>query len=224
MSRLAATLLSTLLLALAIPCSAQLGVILAILSGQPLALGVWAFSLLGTFLLVGWLSARLLPGEAASFHMELPPMRLPRVGNVVMKTYSRMQWYFLEVLPLFLLASVLLWGMDLTGMIRWVVAGLTPIVGAIGLLALPRDPERPFREMLILGRRFDDWLNLFGRVEPRSRHTGRAGGTVDSWFTRLEAIVVEQHRRGGITATAKEAIDRGLDSVQLAARRSGPKE
>jgi ferrous iron transport protein B len=127
--------LSTLLLALAIPCSAQLGVILAILSGQPLALGVWALSLLGTFLLVGWLSAKLLPGEAASFHMELPPMRVPRIGNVVMKTYSRMQWYFLEVLPLFLLASVLLWAMDLTGLIRWVVAGLTPIVGALGLPA-----------------------------------------------------------------------------------------
>jgi ferrous iron transport protein B len=127
--------LSTLLLALAIPCSAQLGVILAILSGQPMALTVWAFSLLGTFLFVGWLSAKLLPGETASFHMELPPMRVPRVGNVIMKTYSRMQWYFLEVLPLFLLASVLLWAMDVTGLIRWVIAGLTPVVGAIGLPA-----------------------------------------------------------------------------------------
>jgi ferrous iron transport protein B len=127
--------LSTLLLALAIPCSAQLGVILAILSGQPLALTVWAFSLLGTFLFVGWLSAKLLPGEAASFHMELPPMRVPRVGNVIMKTYSRMQWYFLEVLPLFLLASIMLWAMDVTGLIRWVIAGLTPVVGAIGLPA-----------------------------------------------------------------------------------------
>jgi ferrous iron transport protein B len=127
--------LSTLLLALAIPCSAQLGVLLAILSGQPMALTVWAFSLLGTFLFVGWLSAKLLPGETASFHMELPPMRVPRVGNVIMKTYSRMQWYFLEVLPLFLLASVLLWAMDVTGLIRWVIAGLTPVVGAIGLPA-----------------------------------------------------------------------------------------
>jgi ferrous iron transport protein B len=125
--------LSTLLLALAIPCSAQLGVILAVLSGQPLALAVWAFSLLATFMLVGWLSAKLLPGEAASFHMELPPMRRPRLGNVFLKTYSRMQWYFLEVLPLFLLASVILWAMDITGLIRWVVAGLTPLVGALGL-------------------------------------------------------------------------------------------
>ena len=125
--------LSTLLLALAIPCSAQLGVILAILSGQPKALLVWFLSLLATFMLVGWLSAKLLPGEKASFHMELPPLRLPRVGNVVLKTYSRMQWYFLEVLPLFLLASVMLWALDVTGLIKWVIAGLTPVVGMIGL-------------------------------------------------------------------------------------------
>jgi ferrous iron transport protein B len=127
--------LSTLLLALAIPCSAQLGVILAILSGQPKALFVWSLSLLGTFMVVGWLSAKLLPGERASFHMELPPMRLPRVGNVLLKTYSRMQWYFLEVLPLFLAASIILWALDVTGLIRWVIAGLTPVVGLLGLPA-----------------------------------------------------------------------------------------
>ncbi|MHB1194596.1 MAG: ferrous iron transport protein B [Longimicrobiales bacterium] len=127
--------LSTLLLALAIPCSAQLGVILAILSGQPKALFVWSLSLLGTFLVVGWLSAKLLPGERASFHMELPPMRMPRVGNVLLKTYSRMQWYFLEVLPLFLAASIILWALDVTGLIRWVIAGLTPVVGLLGLPA-----------------------------------------------------------------------------------------
>jgi ferrous iron transport protein B len=127
--------LATLLLALAIPCSAQLGVILAILSSQPLALGIWAISLLGIFAFVGWLSALLLPGEAAYFHMELPPMRLPRPGNVFVKTYSRMQWYFMEVLPLFLLASVILWAMDLTGLIAVVVKILTPVVGVLGLPA-----------------------------------------------------------------------------------------
>lgn len=62
-------------------------------------------------------------------------MRLPRPGNVLLKTYSRMQWYFLEVLPLFLLASVMLWALDVTRLIGWVIAGLTPVVGLIGLPA-----------------------------------------------------------------------------------------
>jgi ferrous iron transport protein B len=133
--------LATLLLALAIPCSAQLGVIIAVLSGSPAALGVWAGMLLGTFLLVGLITARLMPGAPASFHMELPPLRLPRTGNVLTKTYTRMHWYFVEVLPLFLLASVLLWIGDLTGLLAGVVRGLTPVVQ---LLGLPGDTSSVF--------------------------------------------------------------------------------
>jgi ferrous iron transport protein B len=125
--------LATLLLALAVPCSAQLGVIIAVLAGSPAALGVWAAMLIGTFLLVGLITARLMPGAPASFHMELPPLRLPRPGNVLTKTYTRMHWYFMEVLPLFLLASVLLWVGDLTGLLQAALAALTPVVQALGL-------------------------------------------------------------------------------------------
>jgi len=127
--------LATLLLALAIPCSAQLGVMLALLSGSPLALGVWVFTLLATFVLVGALTARLLPGAPPNFHMELPPLRLPRLGNVLVKTYTRMHWYFVEVLPLFLIASVLLWFGDLTGGLQAAIRVLSPVVGWLGLPA-----------------------------------------------------------------------------------------
>jgi ferrous iron transport protein B len=133
--------LSTLLLALAIPCSAQLGVIVAILAGNGAALVVLGLVLAGVFLLVGWLAARVLPGEAPVFHMELPPLRLPRAGNVLTKTASRMQWYFMEVLPLFLLASVILWVGDLTGLLQAALRGLTPVVG---LLGLPAETAQPF--------------------------------------------------------------------------------
>jgi ferrous iron transport protein B len=133
--------LSTMLLALAIPCSAQLGVIVAILAGNGAALVVLGLVLAGVFLLVGWLAARVLPGEAPVFHMELPPLRLPRAGNVLTKTASRMQWYFMEVLPLFLLASVILWVGDLTGLLQAALRGLTPVVG---LLGLPAETAQPF--------------------------------------------------------------------------------
>ena len=127
--------LATLLLALAIPCSAQLGVILAVFAGQPLAFGVWVLALVGTFLLVGAIGARVLPGTPARFYMELPPLRRPRLGNVLIKTYTRMQWYFLEVLPLFLLASVLMWVGQRTGIFAALVSALQPVVGALGLPA-----------------------------------------------------------------------------------------
>ena len=108
-------IIATLLLALAIPCSAQLGVILALLSKAPGALLVWSVCLLLIFLVIGFLAARVVPGETPMFYMELPPMRLPQLSNVLTKTYTRMQWYFMEILPLFILASVLLWLGKITG-------------------------------------------------------------------------------------------------------------
>jgi ferrous iron transport protein B len=133
--------ITTLLLALAIPCSAQLGVIFGILSGSPGALLVWIGAVIFVFLLVGFLTARLLPGERASFYMEVPPLRMPRIGNVLSKTVSRLEWYFVEVLPLFVLASVVLWVGGLTGVFDVIVGGLEPVVE---LLGLPREAAVAF--------------------------------------------------------------------------------
>jgi ferrous iron transport protein B len=127
--------LATMLLALAVPCSAQLGVMLALLAGSPLAMSAWITAVGGSFLLVGWLGARVVPGRAAAFQMEVPPLRRPRLANVMVKTLTRMQWYFLEVLPLFLLASVILWALDQTGLFAYIVAGLRPLLSLLGLPA-----------------------------------------------------------------------------------------
>lgn len=127
--------LATLLLALAIPCSAQLGVILAILSQAPLSLLLWFALIIGILLLVGVLGARLLPGQRPSFYMELPPLRLPRLGNVLVKTYTRMQWYLLEVLPFFLGASLLIWLGRVTGFFQLLIRLLHPVMRVLGLPA-----------------------------------------------------------------------------------------
>jgi len=125
--------ITTFLLALAIPCSAQLGVIFAILSGNGLALLIWGGVVVLVFLLVGYLAAKVIPGERASFYMEVPPLRLPKLSNVLVKTYTRLQWYFFEVLPIFILASILLWTGELTGVLALVSRGLEPLVEFIGL-------------------------------------------------------------------------------------------
>ncbi len=126
-------ILSTLLLALAIPCSAQLGVMLGLLAGQPVLLATWATIVAGVFLLVGFLAAQVMPGERPTFYMELPPLRLPTLGNIVVKTYTRMEWYLREVLPMFILASVLIWLGRLTDFFDVAVNAIVPLVQWIGL-------------------------------------------------------------------------------------------
>lgn len=126
-------IIATLLLALAIPCSAQLGVIFALLEGRPKALMIWAFVLTLVFLLIGFLSAKIMPGERPSFYMEIPPLRLPKPSNVFVKTYTRVHWYFTEIFPMFIMASVLIWIGQLTGVFDMLVKGLAYPVRAIGL-------------------------------------------------------------------------------------------
>ena len=126
-------IITTLLLALAIPCSAQLGVIFAILTGYPKALVVWIFVITMVFLFIGYLAAKVIPGEKPYFYMEVPPLRIPKLSNILTKTYTRMVWYFKEVLPLFILASILIWAGKLTGLFELVISGLEPIVRFVGL-------------------------------------------------------------------------------------------
>ena len=126
-------IIATLLLALAIPCSAQMGVILGLLSGVPGALLVWMASMIGVFLLVGLLAAQVVPGERPMFYMEIPPMRLPQIQNVMIKTLTRMQWYFMEIFPLFMIASVLLVAGKLTGALAWLVGAFNPVMSLLGL-------------------------------------------------------------------------------------------
>ena len=126
-------IIATLLLALAIPCSAQLGVILGLLSAQSGALAVWTIFMVLVFIVIGFLAAKLLPGDGPVFYMEIPPLRLPQLRNVAVKTLTRMQSYFVEILPLFLFASLVLWAGKMTGMLERVINLFAPIVKLLGL-------------------------------------------------------------------------------------------
>jgi ferrous iron transport protein B len=126
-------ILSTLLLSLAIPCSAQLGVMLAMLAGRPDLLAIWAAMVMGVFLLVGLLAAKLMPGERPTFYMELPPLRLPTLKNVLVKTYTRMEWYFREVFPMFIIASGIIWLGKMTGAFDLALNAMLPLVRGLGL-------------------------------------------------------------------------------------------
>lgn len=126
-------LIATFLLSLAIPCAAQWGVILGLLAQRPAALVTWAGLIVGIFLLAGFLIDKFLPGSAAQFYIELPPLRLPKIRNVITKTWVRMKWYFWEVLPLFIWASAIIWVGRLTGIFDWLISGIEPIALGLGL-------------------------------------------------------------------------------------------
>jgi len=131
------------LLALAIPCSAQLGVVLGMLGGVSFtAVLVWALAMLAILLLSGFLASKLLPGRRIPLVTELPPMRLPILGNVLKKTGGRLKWYLLEVIPLFLLGTFIMYSLDKSGALPAIIEAGEPLVS--GWLGLPKEASAAF--------------------------------------------------------------------------------
>ncbi len=127
---------ATLLLALAIPCSAQLGVMLGMISSTgAIGISIWLAVVVGSLLGVGYFAGRVMPGERSDFILELPPMRVPAIGNVVLKTAARLEWYLREVIPVFVLGTAALFALDRTGVLARLEDLFSPVV--VSWLGLP---------------------------------------------------------------------------------------
>ncbi|MDR2014033.1 MAG: ferrous iron transport protein B [Azoarcus sp.] len=136
-------LITTFLLALAIPCSAQLGVVLGVLGGISFsAAALWGLCIVLILLFTGWLSGRLVKGHRIPLVTELPPMRMPVMGNVLKKTAGRLKWYLAEVIPLFLLGTFIMFALDRLGALPWVIEAGKPLV--TGWLGLPPEASAAF--------------------------------------------------------------------------------
>jgi ferrous iron transport protein B len=135
--------ITTLLLALAVPCSAQLGVLLAMMASiSPAAAFFWFLLMVVVTFLIGWLAARFYKGETSDFILELPPMRRPQLGNVAVKTFARLEWYLKEVIPLFILGTGILFVMDKLNLLDKIARFGEPLVK--GWLGLPAETAQAF--------------------------------------------------------------------------------
>lgn len=136
-------LIVILLLALAVPCSAQLGVILGMFGKQPFsALLVWLGTLVFIMLLVGYISSKIIPGKRVDFILELPPLRVPQLSNVLIKTVGRIEWYLKEAVPLFILGTLILFAADKLEIIPFVQDLFSPVI--VGFLGLPAEATQSF--------------------------------------------------------------------------------
>jgi len=133
----------TFLLALAIPCSAQLGVITAMVA--PLGatyLLLYAGVILGAFGAIGLLLNRFMPGESTDLFIDLPPLRLPRLNNVVMKTWTKTKLFMLEAGPYFFYGALIISAAQITGLLSSVQDWVAPLT--VGWLGLPREAATAF--------------------------------------------------------------------------------
>lgn len=117
--------------------------------------------------------------------------------------------------------------------LRDVAMGPVSVVAALlDFLGLGRRAGLHFYDVLRFGRRTEKWIGLFAAAERpggppgdppygTSALSAPAAAGVDGMVDRLEALVRQEYERGGITRSAKEAVDRALDRVQGPGAASG---
>lgn len=136
--------ITTALLGLTIPCSAQLGVIQGLLSniGGVLPWLIWSSTLFVIFVLTGFVLNKALPGECGQFLTDIPPLRLPRLENVWKKTYTRAKIFMDEASPAFFIAAALVALLQVTGTLQIIINLSEPIISNV--LLLPRETAVSF--------------------------------------------------------------------------------
>jgi len=134
------------LLSLGVPCSAKLSLILVILAQVSLAAFLAVFGVVFALTMTsGFILSNLMRAESSHFIMEIPPIRIPSLRNVITKTSYRSLMFLREALPLFIMSALGLFLVEKIGLLALVEDLAAPVVR--GFLGLP--PQ--FAESLILG-------------------------------------------------------------------------
>jgi len=127
------------LIAFALPCSAQMGVDMAIFG----RIGFKAFMIgYGALVIIelcaGLALNKIIKEEEKSFFLqELPAIRIPSPKAIARKTCYRLYWFLKEAIPIFIIAAAALFLFDKTGALDLTKTLMSPIVE--GWLGLPRD-------------------------------------------------------------------------------------
>ena len=125
------------MIVMAVPCSAQMAIIMGAtgkFSGFGAAVGI-LLMLLCLGAATGLLLNRFLKYEPSSLAMELPPLQIPGLRNILTKTWDRIKDFIYIALPLLVVGSVVIEIMVGYDLLDPIVDPLSPVIA--GILGLP---------------------------------------------------------------------------------------
>ena len=135
--------IATAILQFVIPCSAQIAVIAALLAGAGFApMVVYVVVILTVLILIGTILNRMLQGAPEPLLLDLPPIRLPRFGNVARKTMLRSYQFMKEATGWFFAGALAVGVANGIGLLGVLERALNPIT--TGWLQLPPEASTAF--------------------------------------------------------------------------------
>lgn len=147
------------LLVVGLPCAPLLAVMVVILSKMPWTATAVVFGVLFARLVAtGLVSSRALGGPHPDFILEIPPMRIPRPGMLMTKTWRRTWDFVREAVPVFMAASFAMFLFDRAGGLSAIEEAARPLVHDI--LGLPHQAVQVFIKTTIRREAGATELNL----------------------------------------------------------------
>ncbi len=92
------------------------------------------------------------------------------------------------------------------------------IAGIISIMRMRNGkPGDEFYTLVSVGKQSERWINLFGALRNappeivEKAHFGNAD--IDDIVSRVESFVVDEYRRGGVTAQARDRIEKAIAAM-----------
>lgn len=138
----------TFLLLLGMPCAPLLAVMFIILNKMAISATFTVFGLIGLQVIIaGMLANKILPGKRTPLLMEIPAMRMPKIGKVVKMSALKTYFFMKEAVPVFVIASICVFVFDRVGGLAVLERISEPIVQ--GLMGLPEKSVQVFIKTII---------------------------------------------------------------------------
>jgi len=140
--------IATFLLILGIPCAPLLSVMFVLLADMPLWCSFFIFLLIASqILLIGYLTNKIFRGKQPDFIMEMPLLRIPRLKGLFTNSIRRTYLFLKEAIPVFLLATFIVFCLDETGGLALIENLTKPILS--DFVGLPKESVDVFLMSII---------------------------------------------------------------------------
>ena len=126
------------LMAVAIPCMAQIAMIVGLVGQRGGGYVALIFGILFSILVIkGLIMNRLLPGKSPEILWEIPPYRIPQVSAILKKLWMRVSEFVKEAVPLVLTGIFVVNILYMSGVIDFMARLFGPVLS--GLWGLPKE-------------------------------------------------------------------------------------
>ena len=130
--------ISATLLAICVPCMAQLAMVFGALGRYGLHyIGIVFLTLVILYIVLGMIFNKFIKGESPEIFLEIPSYRRPSFKTTIKKTWMRVRWFLKDAIPFLFIGVLVINVLFALGVLQWISNLLSPLM--LTFFGLPGD-------------------------------------------------------------------------------------